>query len=710
MSATKSKGKFFGTLTPIFSGSTASRDDKWMFTDFYDKVIAAHKSVKPQWWPGYGSSRDLPGIESTYQADGVSQFANHILMWSGDRIRWSDIDDFSTWIPVGSTAGTGNTSNVFGFTQPAAGENTAPIFVTDRPLGWVEEMFVRIDNNPLYDFYSVVSVSKNSGGTATAEQFSHNIPANSTGYIYIKEGTTISEDSYIKTPTSTNSAKVVKVGPTILRTNTIKTGFTPPVDSVTEVTIEFTDSILWEVNNLISVGWQDETGKDVYRITAIDGGNNSIKAVRLFAGVYQVPNYTTGVLSYVAGDGAVTQPYLQVANESTTEVLAINPSVEISEGYFIVLKNLGLNGGTPAGNSIPANSTISAMEANEAGELVNVGSRIQGGIFNIVEMGDEAYIFKARSIQSMQYVGKSGGVFVLRKELSDDGPIGRNAMVLIGEDVIYFWGQRDIYAFSGGRTITPIGQSATRQAFAELDNSRRDEIFAFHREQDYEVTFVYPVVGDSTISKCLIFNYRENSVVNDVYDSTYGNLTAGGYLDWRISKYWNSTLNGWDDQVGSWLDYKERSIERLTVVASDSIDSGPGLVAQGRLYSRLDQGYNATAETTAYDFGDPFVWKYAEQVILQIEVKDLYNNTLKDAPKRPCRLWVQVGGLDNLDSVTRWSDPTYVEASGNGTITTKVSARVAGRLLKLRFYTENTPDINWRISGWKIIARPGGTY
>jgi len=56
------------------------------------------------------------------------------------------------------------------------------------------------------------------------------------------------------------------------------------------------------------------------------------------------------------------------------------------------------------------------VDANEAGETRVIGSDVNGSIFNIVVLGDYAYIFKERSIQVMQYVGVTSGTFFIRRK------------------------------------------------------------------------------------------------------------------------------------------------------------------------------------------------------------------------------------------------------------------------------------------------------
>src|ERR1039458_7916448 len=62
--------------------------------------------------------------------DGVTSFAGHAVLWLDDRLKWSDLNDFTTWYPVAQTAVSAVLPLSLPFTQPALG-GTVPVTVTN---------------------------------------------------------------------------------------------------------------------------------------------------------------------------------------------------------------------------------------------------------------------------------------------------------------------------------------------------------------------------------------------------------------------------------------------------------------------------------------------------------------------------------------------------------------------------------------------------
>lgn len=146
--------------TDIFSGLELSHGFNWTADNFFDKVIFAQHDNTCQYWtpPLPNIARDLPGLPSEdANWDGTAVFADHILLWKADRLKWSDRGDFSLWLPVNETVVSGIFTLNADFQQPAPG-GTVTVSI-DNPVAQV----VSISLSGSLDFGNV-----NVGDTAQA--------------------------------------------------------------------------------------------------------------------------------------------------------------------------------------------------------------------------------------------------------------------------------------------------------------------------------------------------------------------------------------------------------------------------------------------------------------------------------------------------------------------------------------------------------------
>ncbi len=360
---------------------------------------------------------------------------------------------------------------------------------------------------------------------------------------------------------------------------------------------------------------------------------------------------------------------------------------------------LDLTGITPPASTIADPEQIFSVDANESGESQNVGSMVNGKIFKILAQGDYAYIFKERSIQSMQYVGLASGVFFVHPEIADEGLLSRNALLGLGDGRMIFVGHREIYSYQGGPTLTPIIQQFSRQFYTELDRSRLSEIEMFHKEFKNEVWIQYPVVGGW---KILIWNYREDSATIDSYDPALTGITAIEDVEWPIDPSWASLADSitWAsfNPATTWADMAGNNEDRFTLIAM-----GDGtLVIHGIGFNRDGEAYQALAETMDFDGEEPDIFKYVDVVLIGLQVKS------PDTTVR--RVWVQLGYRDWLDADITWTTPIAIQVQGNfKPPPIKLNPGGAGRFLRLRFYSDEA-DVPWRITSYEIHCRPGSTY
>ncbi len=361
---------------------------------------------------------------------------------------------------------------------------------------------------------------------------------------------------------------------------------------------------------------------------------------------------------------------------------------------------LDLTGHTATGLTVAAADNIFSVDANDSGESHNVGSHVNGEIFQILAQGDYAYVFKERSIQSMQFVGLAAGVFFLHPEISNEGLLSRNSLLGLGDGRMIFVGHREIYSYIGGPTLTPIVPQFSRQFYAELDRTRLDEILLFHKEFKNEVWIQYPVVGGH---KVLIWNYREDTASIDIYDAARHGITAVAEVEWSVDPSWDSLAESvtWDsfDSSLSWDDMTSTdSQDRFTLMAF-----GDGrLAVHGVGFSRDGEAYTALAETQDFDCDEPDVFKYVDVILVGLQVR------LPESVVR--RVFVQLGYRDWLDSTIKWTAAIPIQVQGgHSPPPLKLNPGGSGRFLRLRFYS-NEVDVPWRVTSYEIHSRPGSFY
>lgn len=367
-------------------------------------------------------------------------------------------------------------------------------------------------------------------------------------------------------------------------------------------------------------------------------------------------------------------------------------------GASVVLQLLDLTGITAPGTVITAGNQIFSVDANEAGETRVVGS-VNGPIFRVLPQGDYAYIFKERSISSMQYTGLGNGTFFIHPEVSGEGMISRNAICNINDGRIVFLGHKELYSYNGGPNPVAVCQQTIRQLYRELDRTRLHQILLFNNEQVNEVWVSYPTIGGGF--RVMIWNYVEDTASFDDYDQTLV-FSAFGLVDWSGDPSWGSlpdslTWNSIDPGI-TWDDMTGASIDHLAVMASEDGQ----IRVWGTRYAREGAGYLTLSESMDFDLGDGDAWKYVDAVKLGLNIR---------VPEDTSRLmYIQVGCRADLNNAEiTWTAPISILVNGHATTPVKVNPGGAGRYMRVRFYAQD-PDVQWAVSSFEILARMGGTY
>lgn len=704
---------------PIYTGAATSRGARWVAADYIDRVLFAAPSAPVLYWAGAGKARPVPGLTDTNGYDGVEIFDGHVMLWRGSVLKWSASGDFANWIPVGITAASGRATLESDLLMTSAGSATGHAFLTDFSGDIVENQFVRIVSNEtdatsiLYDYFQVRSVALETQQATTSIKRPQSIPAGAKARIYLGR-----YDTFIDWTTGAR----LKIGGEA--TNLYVTGRSrnaagyyqtdSPSDAIPAVggplTLTF-DRIPTEffAGDVVSVGPLDEPGQDLYQIKLAP--SYAVSLTRLGIGD-RVKGSIFDAKSYVS-----FQNWVEVENTGTVPV-SIPAESAVSVVTSVVLEPLGFTGGTDVGHYVPAGAIFETLDANDAGELANVGSTINGDIYAVTTLAEFAYILKHKSIQSIQSVGATNGTFFVRPEILDEGPIGRYAWCRFSDREIAFIGQKGFYVYGGGQNLRQFGLQHWIAFRDELDVSRADEIVAHHNRSKNEVWFAYPTLAGET--KVLIYNYVESSLVVDRYPSDLNGITALGLVDWELAPTWES-LSASEACSGSakrWYEYVDVGEREYTLIGvggtlgvtnlgENPANIVPRLLVHGRVWSRFASddcnpvAIPSFAETPDFDFGDPSVWKYIDTVFVVLDQKE-------NVPAGTT-MQVSIGAKDNLNSPIRWSSPQNLSLNAAGSAPTKINTTMSGRYLRVRFES-NYIGANWGITGYHITARRGGNY
>lgn len=717
----------------ILSGASGGQLLRWSFCDYNDRVLMAHPSLTPHYWPGYGVAKPIPGLPAGEGYSGIEVVASHVMVWKDATFKWSAQNDMTQWLPVGETAVSLRTGIAASFRQPDAGGLTDWVFITDPSRNFVVDQYVRLDTGDTSSFYTVSQVWQGSTMLSISVKSEQTVDPDEEKRIFFQSGGGFLEDDFLSVAGVATDLQVTAAS--TLKTDVFFTGAgSEPVPAIgMSFLLQLANpSGSLAVGDVVSLGSVAGYGQDIYEVAQVVDTFGRISLTRLGQGESPLP---TGYL-VPEGFSLSFQPYADVLNIGTVRVV-IPAGASVSGLNAVKLTPKGLTGEVLAGDLIPEGSYLQSVDANDAGEGQNIGSQINGEILSIVAIGEYGYILKTKSIQSMQFVGRQAGTFFIRPEILDEGPISRNAWCKMFDNNkvsgIIFVGRKEIFKYTGGTSIEPIGRQFTKEIFGqgpgapsdgELDRSRVDEIVCYHHEKQNEVWIVYPVLGGG-MNKVFIYNYVFDSVAVDDYPTALGGITAVGSIDWESAVTWEEfseadggTNETWEDKEKAWYEYVDDGLQRFTFlgVAADAPNpvlgelpdtTVPRLLLHGREYSRASRdnchpaAYECVAETQDFDFENPTVWKYAYTVQMMVDVRQ--------SQTRPMQLFVQLGGRDNLDSDIRWSAPTPVEVSGNGMRTTQANIRMAGRFIRIRF-SSNAVGCNWKIASYKLFARPGGKY
>lgn len=712
--------QFSGILTPIYTGGSTASTSRWRAVDYIDRVLIASPGSPVLFWPaGSAAARPLPGLPDSSGYDGVEVFDDHVLLWRGPTLKWSDRGDFANWIPQTVTPAFGRGALESDVVMGSTGSTMVNAPLKDVAGEFVTGQFIRIvshETNPseiLYDYFRVRSAALESALAGRSIKRAQSIPAGGTGRVYLHRYDTYLDWAIGARLRINGTATKLEVtgrsrNASYSKQSSASSSAIPGIGGTLTVPFAGIQNDIF-AGDVVSVGPEDEPGQDLYEVVQAP---SFILTLRRLGVGDRAPGTVFAESTYVS-----FQNYVEVTNTGT-EPVAIPPEASVTVVTSLSLEPLGFTGGTQPGRSIPAGAVVETVNANESGEMQNVGASVNGDILGVVTLAEFAYVLKERCIQSIQSVGPASGTFFFRPEILDEGPAGKYAWTRCSDREIAFVGSKGIYVYGGGQNLRAVCSQHWDAFRDEVDWARADEIVAHHNRRESELWFAYPTHDGAT--KVLVWNYSEDSVVVDSYPADLNGITALGRVDWELAPTWES-LDPSEKCNGSqkrWYEYVDTPEREYTLIAiggdSGSIMLGedpdanvPRLLVHGRVWSRSSrddcnpQSIPSVAETPDFDFGDPAVWKYADTLYLALHGRE---NVAAGAT-----LTVSIGGRDNLLSPVRWSSPQSISVSAAGAAPTKINATVSGRYIRLRFES-NTVGSNWGISGYHLYARMGGTY
>lgn len=701
------------SLTSLYSGGSADQEFRWSATDFFDKVVFAQKNIVPQYWVTGGVAMDLPGLAvvdsnnvTDDHYDGVFSFDGKAILWRDNKIKWSDTDDLTNWVPVAQTIASLRLTLTDGFTQPAINATTDWLAVDESLAGLTIGQYVRIDDiqsgSPFFNFYLVADVSPAGVFTATTiSGGSQTVAASSTTKIVLDSAVAWKAGQRAVCGADTNILLVDSVvgnSTVVASLDAAITIVASPTTIATTLDKVYTD---YAVGDFVSISLSAAPSNDVFEVMGVSvttGPKTQLSLRR--TGLGNNPAAVTA--TYAIGSSLVKQP-LASLTKSDAGMITVTAATSITEKYAVKLTLCNFTGRTATGATIASGKQIVTLDANDAGEAFIVGNDTNGPIYQGLVLGDYAYLYKERSIHQLTAVGRQSGVFSVRTVLTNEGLIARNAFTKLANGQMCLLGHRELYLFDGGSAPKPVCMQYTRQLYDELDRTRLNDIVVFHRERRNEIWVLYPVTGGM---KMLVWNYMEDTASIDRYDEILGGITAASGVDWVTDPSWEvlaSTLV-WEtvDPTVSWAGLVGGGRERQALLATANGE----LLIHGNVFSRDGQAYTCFAETMDFDCSTPEdnngdIWKYIDVVRPNFQVKT------KDNQDR--FVYIQVGCRSTLDGDISWTPEKAVNVKGGANPVAKVNPGGSGRYFRIRFLSRDA-DVIWRLSSFDVHARPGGTY
>lgn len=139
-------------------------------------------------------------------------------------------------------------------------------------------------------------------------------------------------------------------------------------------------------------------------------------------------------------------------------------------------------------------------------------------IVTMERMGDQLVVYKERSVVAATYVGDPE-IFRFDEVVSGIGLPARRAIANLGNEHIFF-GWDNIYSYSGGRSVDPIGSKLQQDILRNLDPKQVSKIIGLIIEELNEIWFLVPSPGSEYPDLIWVWNYEHNRWIKNQMTAT----------------------------------------------------------------------------------------------------------------------------------------------------------------------------------------------
>jgi hypothetical protein len=306
-----------------------------------------------------------------------------------------------------------------------------------------------------------------------------------------------------------------------------------------------------------------------------------------------------------------------------------------------------------------------SLPTNTAGDL-RIGSGSE--IINAVETRQQILVFTDKSLHAMQFIGPpfTFGIAAISENITIAGPLAAIAV----EDMVFWMGQQEFYAYSGGVSRLPC--TVRDYVFNDFNENQTLKVTASTNNAFSEVWWFYPSANSTENDKYVVYNYQQKIWY-------YGNLNRTAWLD--------------------------RGIESSPIAAS----------TDHYLYEHengFDDGSTAPAsaisafiESSQFDMGDGDKFTFINKLIPDLTFRNSTNST----PKATFTLKTRnFPGGEYLQSNAK---PIAQSSAASSTVveqfTEQVNIRLRGRSFALRVDSGET-GVTWRLGSPRVDVKPDG--
>lgn len=354
---------------------------------------------------------------------------------------------------------------------------------------------------------------------------------------------------------------------------------------------------------------------------------------------------------------------------------------------------------------------------NRAGKNILAG---EGGvIIDGLPLGNAFIIYKEGAIHTMRFIG-GAPVFDFKQITQEVGALSRRCIAnWKGGHLVL--AQGDVLIHNGGQPESILDQNERTKRlrnwfFNQIDDTTFRRSFVVPNYRKNEIWCCIPESGKDFPTLALVWNYKENtfgvrelldtvtSGANKVYGMphiTYGVVADSGPV------LWDSAVGTWEDQTELWdVAAYNPSVLKL-LMANYGETTGPttgklfvadtGGAFDGNTYEayverqglaiigrRNDGGYNV----------DTQVNKFVRAIYPRIEV--ISGTGLID---------VYVGGQQTIDGPITWEMQQF-----NPLTDEKVNFTVNGRFIAVKFLTQSSSTLLWKLRGYALDIEPGAKW